>query len=213
MKLKQPSYLLFFIGFFLFSNQSYNAQSYENLDTIKYPNLSSLSPKNFYGTNHKFLQHYINSSAKKYKMVFTFTEWCKPCREKHPEILKLQKDYDTTLDVFFVADIYTRSNLAKTAAYLTDIGNASPIFMLADELKNKVKGKDKYEYFLYSPEKGRKVKVDRYIYQMNMLVPTLKDYGYSLIILYDSTNKPIYASTYHETHDEILRKIKTLLDQ
>lgn len=185
-------------------------QKLHKIDTVKINHVNQLVEKEFYAaTDAKELLYYIKNSDKKYKLVFTFTNWCKPCREMHPHILFLQKEFRNA-EFFYLTDIYNQRNYPETISYLKTLENSSPIFTIWDNEKNK-NAKGKYEYFVYNPQKKKKVKDDRYIYFTQQLFPGHWYYGYSLVIVYDESNKPVYASTYKETDEEILRKVKAIL--
>ncbi len=203
--------LKFFLFLSIVSGINTFSQNITLADTIKYNSFQDLEKKTFYGTDYKNLKYYIRSSEKPYKLIFTFTDWCKPCREKHPSILEIEKKFKNKLDVIFVTDIYTQGNLVNTYQYLSEINNNASIFTIIDDKKFEVK-KGKYKYFLFDNKKNKRVQVNRYEYTMNSLIPSLDDYGYSLVVLFDENDKVIYASTYYETKDEVLKKLNAFLN-
>ena len=74
----------YFLFIFLFQTGIIFAQyNYYKIDTLNFKKFDQLQNKSFYeSTNSKQLLYYIKSSKKKFKLVFTFTYSCKPCREK-----------------------------------------------------------------------------------------------------------------------------------
>ncbi|WP_312079248.1 hypothetical protein [Chryseobacterium sp.] len=205
---KYITILFLFFAFFAFGQYSF---SYYHVDTLTVQNFGKLKSESFYSTaDAKDIEYYIKNTGKKYKLVYTFTDWCKPCREEHPKILSLEKENSSNLAVFYLTDIYDGRGFLSAEKYLREIGNSSPIFTIADneKLKNE---KGKYKYIVFDPKKKKDIKVNRYLYYTLKLVPGHQDYGYSLTILYDENNKPVYASTYHESSDEIIRKIKSVI--
>lgn len=181
------------------------------VDTLLNMDYSSLNSKVFYEVDDADkLKFYINTSEKKYKMVYTFTDWCKPCREKFPTILNFQKDFKESLDVFYVTDIYKNSGYTSTENYLRSINNTSPVFAITNRDKNK-NNKGKYVYLIYDVEKNKEKKSDRYDFFIQQLVPKHWFYGYSLIIIYDQNDQVIYASTYNETNGQVFDKIQSIL--
>lgn len=197
--------------FFLF--QILAAQSNViKVDTLKDTDYSLLKNKAFYEVDDAAkLKFFINKSDKKYKMVYTFTDWCKPCREKFPKILTFERDFKEKLDVFYLTDIYRASSYKSTENYLSTINCTSPVFTVTDNDRNKNK-KGKYEYFVYNAEKSKESKSDRYTFFTQNLAPGHWFYGYSLVIMYDQNDKVVYASTYNETHQQVYDKIKSILE-
>lgn len=182
------------------------------VDTLKDSDFGQLEKNSFYQVDDASkLKYFINKSQKKYKMVYTFTDWCKPCREKFPKILDFEKEYKNDLDVFYLTDIYRESSYKSTDNYLKSIGCLSPVFTIIDNEKNKNK-KGKYEYFVYNAEKKKDSKEDRYTFFTQNLAPKHWFYGYSLVVLYDENDKIVYASTYNETHQEVYNKIKSTIE-
>lgn len=85
-------------------------QKIERLDTSKVSSKNQLENNNFYLVDDASkLLYLMKSSDKKFKMVYTFTDWCKPCREKFPQILQFEKEFQQVVDVFYVTDIYRES--------------------------------------------------------------------------------------------------------
>ena len=86
------------------------------------------------------------------------------------------------------------------------------IFSIGDDGKFKNE-KGKYIYHVFNTKKGKNVKVGRYDYYIQNLIPKHEDYGYSLVILYDENNKPVYASTYNEETKDIFLKLENSLKE
>lgn len=183
------------------------------VDTLKDAEFGNLEKNSFYQVDDASkLRYFIKKSDKNYKIVYTFTDWCKPCREKFPKILDFEKEYKNNLDVFYLTDIYRDSSYKSTDNYLKSIGCLSPIFNITDNGKNKNK-KGKYEYFVYNAEKKKETKEDRYTHFTQNLAPKHWYYGYSLVVLYDGNDEVVYASTYNETHQQVYDKIKSILNK
>lgn len=207
------NYKMKFSFFFIFIYALFFSQTnLYKVDTLKIPHFSDFKSRSYYNSQDaKELLFYINESPKKYKMVFTFTHSCKPCREKFPTILSFQKQYKDKLDVFYLAEMYFQKDYGKTDRYLESINNSYPIFLVDDNPKN-MNSKGKYEYISYDWTKEKMGKVYRYENYIQNLVPKHAYFGYSLIIIYDENNKPIYASTYNESHEEVFSKVKSILE-
>ncbi len=191
----------------VFGQHTFN---YFKIDTLTSGNYTALKNESFYNTTEvSELLFYIKNSDKKYKLLYTFTDWCKPCREKHPTVLSLGKEFEN-LEVLFLTNIFSGRNFLSTEAYLKSIGNSSPIFSLGynEKMKN---SKGKYEYLLYNKVKKKNVKVDRYDYYIQNLVPGHQYYGYGLMILYDQNNRVVYASTYKETDEQVFSEIRRII--
>ena len=196
-----------FLFTFYFSQYQYQ---YFKVDTSAVKKYKNLKNESFYNTSDaKDLTFYIKNTDKKYKLVYTFTYWCKPCRENHPKILTFKKNYNN-VEIFYLTDLYDGREFLASEKYLKEIGNNSPIFSLTENEKMKTE-KGKYKYTVFDSKKKKDVKVNRYLYYIQKLIPGHQDYGYSLIILYNENNKPVYASTYHETHKEIFDQIENVL--
>ena len=199
--------LVFFVGWM-------NAQQkIERLDTLKFKNKTQLQNNAFYlADDASILKYFIKASDKKFKMVYTFTDWCKPCREKFPQILQFENEFKEVADVFYVTDIYRESSYASTDKYLKSIGCIAPVFCIADNdaFKN---AKGKFVYSVFNPEKKKDTKADRYTFFTQNLAPMHWFYGYSLVVIYDENNKVVYASTYNETHEQVYEKIRSILEK
>ncbi len=203
-------FFLFILIFFSFVCSAQERFNYYKIDTVQVNNLSTLKKRSFYQTNDsKELLFYIKNSDRKYKLIFTFTHWCKPCKVMHPKVLSLKENKD--LDIFFLTDAYDGRDFLSTEKYLDEIGNVSPIFSLGDNSRF-MNNRKKYDYFIYDPKKQKKVKVNRYDFFIQNLIPNHHDYGYSLLVLYNQKNQPVYASTFKETDEQIMKKIKAIID-
>lgn len=183
---------------------------YYKADTLKLHSIETLEGKSFYQVSKaEDLLFYIKSSPKKYKLLFTFTNYCKPCVKIHPKILSL-KENNQNIELLFLTDVYKGSEFSATEKYLKNVGNLYPIFSLADDddFKN---SKGKYEYYVFNPQKKKSVKGNRYTHFTQQLVRHHWDFGYGLVVVYDQENKPIYASTYNETEENVLKKVTSII--
>jgi len=186
-------------------------QKIVRLDTSKVSSKNQLENNNFYLVDDASkLLYLMKSSDKKFKMVYTFTDWCKPCREKFPQILQFEKEFQQVVDVFYVTDIYRESSYTSTDKYLKSIGCFAPVFCISDNDRFK-NAKGKFVYSVYNPEKKKETKADRYTFFTQNLAPKHWFYGYSLVIIYDENDKVVYASTYNETHEQVYEQIRHIL--
>lgn len=200
---------LFFLSFFFGQNNF--AFQYYYTDTLIVKQTENLRNESFYQVkNAKDFFYYIKDSNKPYKLVFTFTHWCKPCKKMHPKILELEKSHKNNLQVFYLTDAYNGNDYKNTEKYLSKIGNYSPIFSIGSNEKMK-DAKGKYNYYIFDKRRNKNVKVSRYDYFIHNLIPDHEKFGYSLVILYDQNNKPIYASTWEENDDEVIQKVIKLM--
>lgn len=196
----------------LIANLYYNQENFLTVDTLSLKNNKDLLNSKIYKANDREIKFLVKNSIKKFKMIYTYTYWCKPCREKFPKIQKIEKEYDEKLEVFYLNDIAKPSDIDGTFNYLKSIQLDKPIFTLWNDPKLKDEN-GKIKYKIYNPEKGKITNTNRYMYYTQKLLPNHQFYGYSLVLLYNEMNEIIYASTYKETDEEIINKIIEILNK
>ena len=150
-----------------------------------------------YGVNAEVLQKKIGENQNKYKLIYTFTDWCKPCREMMPEIITFVQSNESTVSPFFVTDLRKERDQKYLSKYLTDINFEFPVYNIL--IESNIAGR-----------KGKYVKTnyDRFVQK---LTNGHENYGYGLILLFDKESRLLYKSTYLENHDQIVQKIKKLI--
>ena len=72
---------LFLIFFGIFATAQTQAFKLISLGDFEF-----VQKKEVYGVNAEVLQKKIGKDQSQYKLIYTFTDWCKPCREMMPQI-------------------------------------------------------------------------------------------------------------------------------
>ncbi len=176
---------------------------YHLADTLKYAKYTDLNVQHIYAVRNAEFSYFLRQSKKKYKLLYTFTYWCKSCRKHTPIVQKLQKKYADVLDVFWVTDMSDWYDVKKTLKYIKKIDNKNPILAISKDKNNK---NPKTSFW----KKG----VTKYSYFTKNILPNVPDeYGYSLYVLFDENNKVIYSSTYHEDEKQREQKILSFLNK
>ncbi|MDY6026449.1 hypothetical protein [Bergeyella zoohelcum] len=199
--------------FFGFVYLSFSAQQRE-IHIPREDFKKDLEPKVMYAADHLDILTYIESRKTPYKLIYTFTSWCKPCKEEHPLVRAFEERYKDKLSVVYFMEIYDEKKYEYVDAhkYLQDVQNTAPIFVMKNYPEFEVKGKkNKYKY-LVSDAEGKMKRASRYWYLTQKLVPGHGLYGYGLMILYDEKNRVIYSSTYKETKEEIFAKLEKYIN-
>lgn len=186
--------ILFIFPFFGFSQELYQVKTITNYQKLL-EDLEKDSANVIYSLNKSELDNIVKQSTKKYTLIHNFAVWCAPCVEGLPEFLKLRGELSHNIQFLLLTTDKDKS------IYLTNAQNDFvekyhvnyPTFNISD----------KYA-------KGKKKKYHNFV---QLLIPNHKDYGMGIsILIRNEDNKVVYASTYNETKDEILEKIKLFIN-
>lgn len=185
---------IIFISSFCFSQELYQVKTITNYPKLL-EDLDKDSANVIYSLNKSELDSIVKQSTKKYTLIHNFAVWCAPCVEGLPEFLKLRRELSHNIQFLLLTTDKDKS------IYLTNAQNDFvekyhvnyPTFNISDEYA-----------------KGKKKKYHNFL---QLLVPNHKDYGMGIsILIRNEDKKVIYASTYKEKKDEILEKIKSLIN-
>ncbi|MBS1572815.1 MAG: hypothetical protein JST62_10505 [Bacteroidetes bacterium] len=193
----------------------YFAQGYKyfSVDTVTIKTTKNFEKGNFYAVTAEQFKYYLHLSKKKYKIVYAFTNRCKPCMEKLPLIVNFAKENKDKLEMYYLTDLYSIPDFVTISNLMKSNGSEAYMYNILDDANNFNTQKNKYIYTIPSEKTGKPVKVDRYMYFTQKLAPKHKDYGYSLVLLYNEDSKLIYASTYLEKKEEVLGKLNSYLKE
>lgn len=123
-----------------------------------------------------------------FHLVYSFATWCKPCVAFLPQLLHWKKNNPSVK--LYILNIEKDGNdkLIHLKDFLRDKHNFNEnTFMVSEEYG-----------------KGRWKKYDNFV---STMAPGHREYGMSLLLLYNKTGKLLYASTYNETENEELLKM------
>lgn len=164
----------------------------ETIDTLNLLSYDELNKNVAYDINYDTFNFLKDNNNKKMSLIYTYALWCKPCRETLPEILKIANNNKKNIDFYLILTESKSKEIQKAKKHLNSIENFDyPIFNISNEYSKKVV--KKYDHFIQN------------------IIPGHKDYGLSLIILFNENGKPIYLSTYNETKVEKLETLKNKL--
>lgn len=153
-------------------------------------NPSNIEGLDIYELNEKNLEYLLSNSKKEFKIIYTFGFWCRPCVEYLPSLLDFVNRRNDIELIILLSERDDSKNLLGNLNYFKKIKYNKPIFNISDS---------------YSPRPRRKY--DNFI---QSIIPGHSEYGYSLDILYNKKNEPIYSSTYNESAAERIEKITQL---
>jgi len=174
--------------FFCYTNLTQGQNEQQVNKIVDFSNVFQ-SNFNVYSLNKTEFETLISESEKSYHLVYSFATWCKPCLESLPKVL------------------YFIKNNPNVQLYILNIEKHDSKRQM--DVKNFLY--EKYNYtsntFTVSEEYG-KGKWKRYDTFINAIAPNHKEYGMSLFLLFSDKSNLIYASTYNETTDEILKLIE-----
>lgn len=184
----------FFISFFCLSQEFYQVKTITNYPKL-IEDLDKDSVNVIYSLNKTELDSIVKQSTKKYTLIHNFAVWCGPCVEGLPDFLKFRGEFTEKLQFLILTTDKNKS------AYLTNTHyDFEKIYYV------------KYPTFNISDEyaKGKKKK---YHHFLQLIVPNHKDYGMGIsILIRNDDQKVLYASTYHENHQQVIEKIKSLIN-
>ncbi|WP_452230646.1 TlpA family protein disulfide reductase [Lacinutrix sp. MEBiC02404] len=144
-----------------------------------------------YSINSDTILELIKSSDKEYHIIYSFTTWCGPCREYLPMLL----DYVETNNIELYIIIIEKDASEK-------LYNSKVFF-------------DKMESFkkpLYCITSGKSKNPKKKYYEfVESIKPNHNEYGLSLNILFNNKGEVLYASTYNESKEEILKTLNQLI--
>lgn len=174
----------------LFFNNSFSQdRTAKVIDTLTISSYSNLDKKIAYEITNKTFNFLRKKSDKKLTLIYTYAMWCAPCKKTFPKILKIVKDNTDYIDFYLILTERKRKEVLNTAIYLNKIQDFEyPFFNISNEYSKKMV--KKYDFFIQK------------------IVPGHKDYGLSLIILIDENGTPIYASTYNDKKEDIIKVLK-----
>ena len=184
---------LFLIFFYIFTTAQ--AQAFKLISSSDF---EVVQKKEVYGINAEILQKKIGKDQHHYKLIYTFTDWCKPCREMMPQIITFVNENKSTDSPYFVTDLRKERDEKYLSNYLYNINFEFPVYNILLE-SNIAERKGKYV----------KTNYDRFVQK---LTNGHENYGYGLILLFDKSSNLLYKSTYLENHDQIIQKIKKLIN-
>lgn len=180
-----------FILFFLISHIILAQDSYKAKKISDYNQVLNEKTNDIYELDIEQLKNLIESSPKKYHLIYTFGYWCKPCIETLPEVLKLTNEnkniqlYLLNIEKKDKAMMITRNFLRKKFNYLPNS------FTVSSKYGNTRWGK--YKDFVEE------------------LVPGHDEYGMSLFILLDKDYSVLYASNYNQEKEFRLNRIRGII--
>jgi len=181
-----------FLFFFLFINCIYSQDDYTAKKiTDYYSVLTNKSENAIYSLNANELDSLITTSPKKYHLIYSYATWCKSCNILFPKILDIVKN-SKNIQLYVIDIERNNSRYLKWTkeAFKNKFNYLNNTFMISDSYgKRRYK---KYENFIQK------------------IAPGHKDYGLSLIVLFDKNKNLLYASTYFEEDDAEIKKINTL---
>ena len=179
--------LFLFIISNIYSQEIYNAKKITDFKSVT----KNQSDSDIYSLNATELGSLILSSQKKYQLIYSYATWCKPCNETLPKILKfVNSNNNVQLYIINIEKDNSRSLKWTKDAFIKKFNYLNNTFMVSESY-----GKRSYK------------KYDRFI---QVIAPGHKDYGLSLIILFDNNKNLLYASTYFEAVDAEITKLMNL---
>ena len=185
---------LFLIFFGIFATAQTQAFKLISLGDFEF-----VQKKEVYGVNAEVLQKKIGKDQSQYKLIYTFTDWCKPCREMMPQIITFIHENESKVSPYFVTDLRKERDQKYLSNYLNSINFEFPVYNILLESN-------------IDDRKGKYVKTsyDRFVQK---LTKGHQNHGYGLILLFDNDSHLLYKSTYLENHDQIIQNIKKLIIQ
>lgn len=88
-------------------------------------------------TNDSLIQEIIKKSDKEYHLLILYVDWCKPCRDSLPVLLKLLSDFQDVEPHFIYVDKLSYINLLKK--YLENYPEIEQSYILDSSYKGNVK--------------------------------------------------------------------------
>lgn len=167
---------------------------YFSKDIIDYNEVLNSNQNEIYSLNKSEFDSLIKANKnQKFHLVYSFGTWCKPCVAFLPELLDWVKNNPSVK--LYILNIEKDGNkkLQRVKDFLSEVHDFNAnTFMVSEEYG-----------------KGRWKKYDAFVAEM---APGHKEYGMSLLLLYDKTEKLIYASTYNETNEEVLLRMSNKIN-
>ena len=167
---------------------------YFSKDIIDYNEVLNSNQNEIYSLNKSEFDSLIKANKnQKFHLVYSFGTWCKPCVAFLPELLDWVKNNPSVK--LYILNIEKDGNkkLQRVKDFLSEAHDFNAnTFMVSEEYG-----------------KGRWKKYDAFVAEM---APGHKEYGMSLLLLYDKTEKLIYASTYNETNEEVLLRMSNKIN-
>lgn len=93
--------LLTFLGFVIFSLNTYSQDKIEIKTFEEKTHYDSLETNTFYFIDETLFQSIQQSNEKEFKLVYMWEIWCKSCVKSYPLVLKLMNDYKS-IDAFLI---------------------------------------------------------------------------------------------------------------
>jgi len=181
-----------FLFFLLFVNCIYSQDTYKAKIITNYTFVLTNKNENaIYSLNANELDSLITLSPKKYHLIYSYATWCKSCNIFFPKILNLVKN-SKNIQLYVINIERNNSRYLKWTkeAFKNKFNYLNNTFMVSDTY-----GKRRYK------------KYERFIQN---IAPDHKNYGLSLIVLFDNNKNLLYASTYFEEDDAEIKKINML---
>jgi len=184
-------YSLLFFCFGIATAQT-TLKAKEILNTENFVNdLSSNKETEIYSINSDTILKLIKTSKKEYHVIYSFTTWCGPCREYLPMLLDYVEKNNIELYILIIEKDASKK-LYNSKVFFDKMENFNkPLYCITSgESKNP---KKKYYEFVDS------------------IKPNHSEYGLSLNILFNNKGEVLYASTYNESKEEILKTLNQLI--
>ena len=120
--------------------------SIENFPSESCEEIQKLSEYNTYVVSKDDLQMLHECSGKKYSVFYTFTYWCKPCREFVPDLVGFYYENKPDFNLFFLIPEVVQDSKKQEYSRKSLTNFKEPIFAVSDEYGNRFRRK--YSNFL-----------------------------------------------------------------
>lgn len=184
--------LIILINFWITNGQKYHSK------TLDYKNCKEFifNKKNKDSTIYKItapeLKTLIKCKEKKFTLLYVFSPWCDPVREKMKEVVKLLKQKETDI-VFLSIEHDNSKRLNYFYNYFLRIHYTYPLFLVSEE---------------YS--KGSEKKLRLFLEELNP-DRDYKNVGAGSLILFDMDGNLIYCSDY--TYENPVEDVKNIINR
>ncbi len=165
--------LLTFLGFVIFSLNTYSQDKIEIKTFEEKTHYDSLEINTFYFIDETLFQSIQQNNEKEFKLAYIWEIWCKSCVKGYPLVLKLTNDYKS-IDAFLIINDSREKYLKRVVKFFEKKGYPDvPLFILKNEQRSYDANYDKF---------------------VKTFFPQHNDHGLSLFMLFDKNNTPIYST-------------------
>lgn len=139
----------FFLVLFSFLNSDFSFSQSFSIDSFlsgSCEELQKLNASKTYIVSIEDLQKLHQCSGKRYSVFYTYTYWCKPCREFVPDLMSFYFENKSDFNLFILVPEVVEDSKKQEYARKSLINFREPIFTISDNYGNRFRRK--YSNFL-----------------------------------------------------------------